>query len=144
MSDNSIFKSREGKLTCTPRELFDFATDIRNLQQFIPASAGIKDLNIEKESCSFTIPSMGRINIHLSEKEPFRRVTYSGTLFQENDFSLSMDIDKSPEGKAEVILTVSAYMNPFLRMMVAGSVQTFLEKMIGEMEKFNSWNRINE
>ena len=87
---------------------------------------------------------MGKINIHLSEKEPFRKVVFTGTLFQENDFSLRMDIDEGPEGKAEVILSVSAYMNPFLRMMVAGSVQTFLEKMIGEMEKFNSWGLISE
>ena len=101
-------------------------------------------MNIEKESCSFTISSMGKINIHLSEKEPFRKVVFTGTLFQENDFSLRMDIDEGPEGKAEVILSVSAYMNPFLRMMVAGSVQTFLEKMIGEMEKFNSWGLISE
>lgn len=144
MADKSTFESRRGRLTCTPSEIFDFATDIRNLRQFIPENAGISAMNIEKESCSFKIESLGMVNIHISEKEPLDKVIYKGTLFQTNDFSLRMDIKDTPAGKAEVLLKVSAELNPLLRMMVSGPVQNFLARMIDEMEKFDGWKRISE
>lgn len=144
MADNSTFESRKGKLTCTPSEIFDFVTDIRNLRQFIPENAGISSMNVEKESCSFRVESLGMVNVHISEKEPLNKIVFKGTLFQTNDFSLRMDIKDNPAGRAEVILKVSAELNPFLRMMVSGPVQRFLSLMIDEMEKFDGWNRINE
>ncbi|HOW08564.1 MAG TPA: hypothetical protein PLX08_02065 [Bacteroidales bacterium] len=144
MADNSTFESRKGKLTCTPSEIFDFVTDIRNLRQFIPENAGISAMNVEKESCSFRVESLGMVNVHISEKEPLNKIVFKGTLFQTNDFSLRMDIKDNPAGRAEVILKVSAELNPFLRMMVSGPVQRFLSLMIDEMEKFDGWNRINE
>ena len=144
MAACSTFESRKGKLTCTSSEIFDFVTDIRNLKQFIPENAGISAMNVEKESCSFRIESLGMVNVHISEKEPLNKVVFNGTLFQANDFSLRMDINENPAGKADVVLKVSAELNPLLRMMVSGPVQNFLARMIDEMEKFDGWNRVSE
>lgn len=144
MAAHSTFVSRTGKLTCTPSEIFDFVTDIRNLRQFIPENAGISAMNVEKESCSFKIESLGEVNVHISEKEPLKKVVFNGTLFQANDFSLRMDIDENNPGRADVVLNVSAELNPLLRMMVSGPVQNFLARMIDEMEKFDGWTRVSE
>lgn len=144
MADNSTFESRTGRLKCTPYEIFGFVTDIRNLKQFIPEKAGISEMNVEKESCSFKIESLGRVNVHISEKDPVNKVVFSGTLFQTNDFSLRMDIAENTSGRADVVLKVSAGLNPLLRMMVSGPVQTFLARMIEEMEKFDGWTKVSE
>jgi len=139
MAAYSTFESRTGKLTCTPSEIFDFVTDIRNLEQFIPENAGISTMNIGKESCSFKIESMGRVNVHISEKEPLNKVVFNGKLFDTNDFFLTVGIKENPEGLADVVLKISAELNPLLRMMVSGPVQNFLSRMIDEMEKFKGW-----
>ncbi len=139
MSDISTFESRTGKLTCTPSEIFDFVTDIRNFSQFIPDGASIDKLNIERESCSFNISPLGNVNINLTEKDPHNKVIYNGNVLQSNDFSLILKIKENIAGKAEVHLRLEAHLNPLLKMMAAKPIGDFLEKMVDEMEKFTGW-----
>jgi carbon monoxide dehydrogenase subunit G len=138
MPDMSKFESRTGKLICTPPEIFDFVTDIRNFRQFVPDGT-IDDLQIDKDSCSFNVTPLGRVNINLSEKEPHNKVVYSGNVLQSNDFSLVLNIKESNIGKAEVNLKLTAHLNPLLRMVAAKPINSFLEKLIDEMEKFKGW-----
>jgi carbon monoxide dehydrogenase subunit G len=141
MPDISEFKSRKGRLNCTPSEIFDFVTDIRNFRQFIPEGT-IDNLQITTESCSFSISPLGKVNFSLSEKRPHDKVVYKGTVMQSNDFSLVLDIRENSTGKAEVNLNLAAHLNPLLKIMAAKPISNFLEKMIDEMEKFKSWRTV--
>ncbi len=138
MPDISEFKSRTGKLNCTPPEIFDFVTDIRNFGQFVPEGT-IDDLQVAPDSCSFNISPLGKVNFNLSEKNPHYKVVYKGTVLQSNDFSLVVNIKESSPGKVEVNLNLSAHLNPILKMMAAKPIDYFLEKLINEMEKFKGW-----
>lgn len=138
MPDLSEFKSRTGKLNCTPAEMFDFVTDIRNFKQFVPEGT-IDDLQIEMDSCSFHISPLGKVSFNLSEKKPHSRVVFKGTVLQSNDFSLVLDIKENSTGRAEATLHLAAHLNPLLKMMAAKPIAGFLEKLIDEMEKFKGW-----
>jgi len=134
----SEFVSRTGSLTCTPEEIFDFVTDIRNFRQFVPEGS-VDNMQIEKDSCSFRIPQMGNVDLYLSEKEPYRGVTYKGTAFKSQDFSLQLNITGNKSGKAEVDVKLIAELNPFMKMIAAEPINRFLETLIQEMEKFTGW-----
>ena len=134
----SEFESRKGNLTCTPEEIFDFVTDIRNFRQFVP-DGSIDNMLIEKDSCSFRIPQLGNVNLHLSEKVPFNGVKYNGTALQSQDFSLHLNIAGDKSGGTEVNIKLVADMNPFMKMVAAEPVKRFLEMLISEMEKFRGW-----
>ena len=58
MTDMSNFESRSGKLKCTKEEVFNFVTDIRNFEQFIPQGT-INEWQAERESCSFRVSMLG-------------------------------------------------------------------------------------
>ncbi len=136
----SSFESRKGSLSCTPSEIFDFVTDIRNLRQFVPDNV-VEDLVIEADTCSFRVPAMGTVSISLSGKEPVNQVVYSGTALQSNDFSLVLDINGNSDGKAEALVKLAANLNPILRMMASGPISDLLEKLVSEMEKFRGWQQ---
>jgi carbon monoxide dehydrogenase subunit G len=138
MPDISIFESRTGNLTCTPGEIFDFVTDIRNFRQFVPAGT-IEDLKVEAESCSFRVSPVGDVRFSLSQRETNRKVVYEGNVLHSNDFSLVLDIRENTSGKAVVNLKLEAHLNPLLKMMAAKPIERFLEKMIDEMENFSGW-----
>jgi carbon monoxide dehydrogenase subunit G len=138
MPDISKFESRTGKLTCTPPEIFDFVTDIRNLMQFVPDGT-IDDLQIDSDSCSFHISPLGKVYLNLSEKEPYNKVVYNGNVLQSNDFSLVLNIKENNAGKAEVNLKLAAHLNPLLKMMATKPIDSLLEKLVDEMEKFKGW-----
>ena len=138
MSDLSYFESRPGKLTCTSEEVFDFVTDIRNFEQFIPAGA-INNWQAENESCSFSVTMIGPVSFRLAEKESNNRVVFSGDALKKNDFSLVLNIKGGISDPAEVKINLCADMNPMLKMMAAKPVGQFLEMLIKEMENFRGW-----
>lgn len=138
MGGSTTFSSRKGILSCSPEDLYNFATDMRNFTRFIPADT-ISGLEIDKESCSFRISPLGNINFRIGEKVPFTVISYSGRAMDTNDFVLFLDICESDGAKAEVSVRLEAELNPIMKMMAAGPVAGFLEKLISGMEEFRDW-----
>jgi hypothetical protein len=143
MSDTSDYKSRVGKLSGSPEEIFHFVTDIRNFQRFAPKGA-IIDWEAKKESGNFGVPSLGKVNFRICEKEQFSKVTYSGDVLKENTFRMALRIGRDSNNFAEVTLDLQAEMNPILKMMASKPIAQFLETLINEMEEFRGWKVINE
>jgi carbon monoxide dehydrogenase subunit G len=143
MDGMAEFKSRTGRLECTPAEAFYYVTDLRNLKQFIRGMT-VNDLSIDSNSCSFNLSPVGQVKMNIKSKEPVTKVLYDGSLMKSNDFSLLLELNNDNAGKAEVVVTVRADLNPVLRMMAEKPVSRFLDGLIGEMEKFRNWKNINE
>jgi hypothetical protein len=139
MGTNSSFESRTGKLACKTEDFFNFITDVRNFEQFIPEGT-IQNWNATDESCDFHVPPFGSANIILSERTPFSQVIFSGNLLQNNDFTLSVQIVENQVNQTDVRLLLSAGLNPALRMLATGPIEKVLEKLISEMERFKGWN----
>ena len=143
MTGQSYFESRYGKLTCTAEEVFKFVTDIRNFERFIPKGI-ISNWIAEKESCSFSVSMLGTVTVRLAEKENFTRVVFDGDALKKNDFSLVLLISDRDKDPAEVKVTLSADLNPMMKMMAADPIAQFLEMLIKEMENFRDWNVARE
>ena len=143
MTDLSYFESRTGKLTCKPEEVFDFVTDIRNFEKFIPDGT-ISNWNSEKESCSFNVSILGTVSIRLSEKEEYKKVVFTGDALKKNDFSVTLDISNNGANLADVRVILNADLNPMMKMMAAKPIGQFLEMLIKEMERFRGWKNIKE
>jgi len=141
MSKLSEYKSRIGKLSCNPEDIFNFVTDIRNFHRFAP-SGTIIDWIAEKESCRFEVPSLGNVNFRVTEKEQFSKVIFSGNALQNTSFSIVLNITENSNNLAEVIIDLQAELNPFLKLMAEKPIAQFLETLINEMEKFGGWKNI--
>jgi len=143
MTNLSYFESRPGNLSCTARELFIFVTDIRNFEQFIPEGV-INNWNAEKESCSFNVSMVGTVNLKLVEKEEYSKVVYDGDALKKNDFSLTLNIINNEKNLANVTVSLSADLNPMLKMMASKPIVQFIERLIDEMERFRGWKETKE
>jgi hypothetical protein len=143
MDNFTYYESRPGKLTGTSEEVYKFLTDIRNFQQFAPAEA-INNWKADKESCSFNVSMLGTVSFRLVGEEMYNKIVYKGDAFKENDFSIELAISGNSENRAEVKVSLGADLNPVLKMMAAKPISQFLEKLIGEMEKFKDWRDVKE
>jgi len=139
MSDISNFESRSGNLNCTARECFEFVTDIRHFERFIP-SGTISNWQAEKESCSFSVSMLGTVSFRLSRKEKYTMVSYSGDALKKNDFELVLNITDNNDKPCSVKVLLTAELNPMMKMIAVKPIEQFLEMLIKEMEKFNGWN----
>jgi hypothetical protein len=143
MSDLSNFESRTGKLNCSDQELFHFVTDLRNFERFI-LQGTFGNWQADRESCSFSVPVPGKVSIRLVEKENYVRVVYTGDALKKNDFTLVLNITGKGNSLTEVKVSLSADLNPMLKMMAAKPLGQFLEILISEMEKFEEWKDLKE
>jgi len=143
MSDISTFESRTAKANCTAEELYHFVTDIRNFKRFIPEGK-FSDIVIEKDSCSFNVSMLGKVNIRISDKKEFTEARFTGWAMQINEFSLDIRFRDSETGSSEVKLIIKAKLNPFLQMLAAEPIKRFMETLVVEIEKFNDWRDIRK
>ena len=139
MGEASTFESRTGKLICNAGEVYNFLTDIRNIEHVIPSGTA-SNWESDRESCSFRVNPLGDVDIRLTEKVLNKKVVFSGNALQVNNFSLIINISGIENQPAEVRVLLSAEMNPVLKMVAAGPVRQFLDTLINEMEKFQGWN----
>ena len=141
MDGISHYESRSGSLSCTSREVFDFVTDIRNFEQFIPADS-ISNWKSEKDACSFTVSMVGTVSVRIDKREPFSKVIFRGDALKKNDFSLVLHISENAIDKADVKVLLEAELNPMLKMVANKPIIQFLEMLIREMENFKGWKNI--
>lgn len=143
MTASTFLESRKGSLTGTPEEVYNFVTDIRNFGSLIPEGY-ISNWEALKESCSFSVSPLGSVNFKLDEGKPFSKVRYAGSALSTTDFTIDLFIDRGETGKAEVKVLLGTNLNPVLRMMADAPARRFLETLVAEMEKFNSWKSKEE
>ena len=141
MSNPSIFESRYGKASCSAREVYEFVTDIRNFEQFIPANA-LTNWKAGIESCSFNVSMLGAVSVRISEKKEYTKVVYSGDAFKKEDFSLTLNIYDNLKEPADISIVLVADLNPMMKMVAVKPINQFLEMLVTEMEKFRGWKDI--
>ena len=143
MSELSNYESRPGNLSCTPAEAFAFITDLRNFGRFVKEGT-ITNWHAEKESCSFSVSMLGTVSVRLIEQEFSSKVVYQGDALSKNDFTINVDISGDPHGQAGVNLSLSASLNPVMKMMADKPIRQFMEMLMLEIENFRGWNDIRE
>ncbi len=138
MSDISTFESRTGKIGCSPTEVFNFITDIRNFEHFIPRDK-ISDVKVSQNTFSFNVSPLGLVSISITEKVMYSKVVFSGNAMLVNNFSLIILINEPDYNHSDVKLLLNAELNAFLKMLAAEPINKFLETLMCEMEKFRGW-----
>ena len=138
MDDLSHYESRSGSLSCTSKEVFDFVTDIRNFEQFIPDGT-ISNWQSGKDACSFSVSMIGTVSVRITKKEPNNNVIFNGDALKKNDFSLVLNISDGSNNTADVKVFLEAELNPMLKMVANKPIIQFLEILIREMENFKGW-----
>jgi hypothetical protein len=141
MEELSHYESRSGSLSCTSMEVFDFVTDIRNFEQFIPDGT-ISSWQSGKDACSFSVSMIGSVSVRISNKEPYNKVIFNGDALKKNDFSLILNIMDGANNTADVKVFLEAELNPMLRMVADKPIIQFLEILIREMENFRGWRNV--
>jgi len=143
MSDSSYYESRPGKLSCKPEEAFAFITDLRNFDRFIQEGT-ISNWKADKESCSFSVSMAGVVNVRLLEKEEGKKVVYQGDALSSNDFTIRVDLSGDSSDHSEIRLSLSANLNPVLKMMADKPIRQFLDILVNEIENFRDWHEIRD
>lgn len=141
MGDLSYFESRTGKVTSSAEDVYNFVSDVRNFERFIPDGT-ITNWNADRDACSFSVAMLGTVTVRVTGKEKFSKVVYEGDALKKNDFEITLNISDNGNNSSDVNVSLNADLNPMLKMMAAKPIAQFLEMLIIEMEKFSNWRDI--
>lgn len=143
MADNFVFESRKGIIKQAPATVFNFASDVRNFERFIPADT-VTELVTGTNSCSFRVNMLGKVNIAIREKTEHSKIIYEGDLLQTNTFVFNLFLEGNSEQQTIAHIIVNADLNPMLKMLAAEPVKNLLETLIAGMENFDGWKDIRK
>ena len=103
-------------------QLFNKLSDLNNLKEIMPSS--IENFQSDENSCSFKMKGMPELNLELSEKTPFSKISLSAS-GSPVSFSLDCFITDC-EAKCQARLEVNAELNMMMKMMVEKPINNFL------------------
>lgn len=116
------------------REVFNFLSNLRNLEPHIPHDK-IRNFKADENSCTFQVDMIGDASIQITEKEPFKTIKFSGNENKSFPFTLWVQLKESAADKTYMKLTLHAEVNMMIKMIVEpilkNGVETIADKITG-------------
>ncbi len=128
------FESKIGRVKNSDERLFNFLSDFRNFESLIPPDK-VKNFKASQEECSFEIEYLGATGLKIIEKEPFKLIKITGNEVENKKFFLWIQIKQVSPEDSMVKVTMEAELNPFMKMMAAKPIQSFIDTLVNQVEK---------
>ena len=133
---NSTFESRQGRIRYSDEKIYNFISNFNNFKQFVPEDK-VKDFEASEDHCKFSVPNIGKIGLRIIEKVPFSTIKVSGDGMANQQFSFWVQLKRVEEDDTRIKFTITADLNPMLKMMASKPLQNFLDKLVETMEHVN-------
>ncbi len=130
------FESRIGKLDTSGEKAFNFLSDFRNFNRFIPEDK-VKEWEASAEQCKFTVDGIGKAGLKIIEKEPNKLVKISGDGTAGLEFFFWIQIKEIEEKDTRIKLTIKADLNPMMKIVAAKPLKSFVNLMIDKIEEYS-------
>jgi carbon monoxide dehydrogenase subunit G len=141
MSKETTYNSRSVTVACGPGDLYAFLTDMRNFETIIPVEK-IKEWEADEIRCSFRVDHAGKINASLAETVPHSAIDYLVETYITGKITAHVAIEPVDHDRSRISISVSAHLNPFVKMAVGDAPEKYLEMIITAVENYNGYDRI--
>jgi hypothetical protein len=141
MSKASTYTSRSGIAACADKDLYAFMKDMRNFGIFIPEGA-VSEWQATEDKCSFRIEKAGKITAELSGARPWSGIDYVAETFITGKVSVTLNIEPDGAERSRVTISVSAFLNPFVKIALGNKAEMFLNEIISAVERFDGYDKI--
>ena len=134
-------ESKQGKIEASAETVYNFISDLRNLDSLIPEDK-VQDWKSAEDSCSFSVPQAGSVQLKLTKKEPFKliKVEPEGSGPMGMGFALFIQMKEIDASDTRIKLTFRAEMNFMIKSMISGPLKKALDQVIDSVGNINLSN----
>lgn len=132
------FESSIKTIPCNQENVYSKLADLNNLESIkdkIPADK-VQDLNFSEDTLSFSVSPVGKIDLRIIERNPFKCIKFD-TTNSPLPFNLWIQLIPVNEAECKMKLTIKAEVNPFIKGMIQKPLQEGLEKMADMLAKIS-------
>ncbi len=126
--------SKTGKLLKNDEEVYQFLSDFRNFESFIPAEH-MQDFKAEEDQCSFKVQGF-TIELHTVEKEPNKLLKVQSSGGNPVPFTMWLQLKSLEEMDTRVRVTMEAELNAMMKMVIGKQLQKAADAMVDHMELY--------
>lgn len=126
--------SKTGKLLKKDEEVYQFLSDFRNFESFIPAEH-MQEFKAEENQCSFKVQGFV-IALHVVEKEPHKLLKVQSLGGNPVPFTMWVQLKSMEEMDTRVRVTMEAELNAMMKMVVGKQLQKAADAMVDHMEMY--------
>ena len=127
-------ESRTGKSAHPSKQLYEYISDFRNFEQFLPQEQ-VSEWQAEADHCSFRVLSIGRIEIRIVEKKPFDLIKVeSEPSGSSQNFTLWIQFKELAADDTRIRITVEPKVNQFILAMIKPQLKKFVDRLVDRME----------
>jgi carbon monoxide dehydrogenase subunit G len=127
-------ESKQGKINSSEETVFNFLSDLRNLDSLIPQDK-VQNWESSEDTCSFSIAQVGDIHLRISQKEPNTLIKVEPEGKTPIGFSFYIQLKEISEVDTRIKLTFKAEMNTMMKMMIKSPVQKGLDQIVDTLGK---------
>ncbi len=116
----TTYESDIKTISSSEEMVFGILSDLNNLEKLSKNPAlgdKVKDMQFDKDNCSFTVDGFGRVGFHIVDCEPFKTIK----LKSENspvDINVWIQLKQVGENDTRMKLTMKAELPAMIKMMV--------------------------
>lgn len=124
------FESPVKVIAASQEAVYEKLSNLSNLEEVknrLPQDK-VKNLSFDAESLSIEAAPVGKITLHIVEKEPCKCIKFETTV-SPLPFNLWIQIVPVTEAECKIKLTIGMELNPFLKTMVQKPLQEAIDKM---------------
>ncbi|GHT36963.1 polyketide cyclase [Bacteroidia bacterium] len=110
--------------------IFGMLSDLSNLEKVkdrLPQDK-LKDFTFDKDSCSFVVEPVGKINFQIIEREPNKTIKFQATN-SPVPLTLWIQLKQAAPNDTKMKLTVRTDLNPFIKPLVSKPLQEAVDKV---------------
>lgn len=133
------FESKIGKINQSAEKIYTFISDFRNFNAMIPTDK-IKNWQANENECRFKVDMIGEMGLQFAEKQPFSLLKIIA--LDENNpynFAFWIQLKEVAPYDTRIKLTLKADLNPMLKLVATKPIQSFLDTLVEQFEKFSSY-----
>jgi hypothetical protein len=129
-------ESKTGTSPYPEESIYKFVSDFRNFNKFIPEEA-VSDWEASEEQCMFKMDLLGKVELKIIEKEPFKLVKIvSNPDVSQYNFNLWIQIKSVGPRESKIKVTIEPLINAIMLGMVKSHLKKFVDSLVEEVEKF--------
>ncbi len=110
----------------SPKEIFDFLTDLNNFEKLMPENT--QKFEVDGDSFLFALKGMPEIRLVLKEQTPNSKIVL-GSASSKFAFTLTAIIDELEDKSSHTQLFFEGDFNPMMAMMIKNPLQKFVNTL---------------
>lgn len=128
-------ESKIGTIYKTQTEIFDFLSNFKNLEKFIPQDK-VKNWEATENTCKFSVEMAGNIVMEIIHKEPYKTIKFKGEAEGKTmSFYFWIQLKEVAEKDTKVKLTMDAELPMMVQVMAKKPLQEALNTLVDRLNE---------